>query len=314
MPFNMSAPILYYNREDFIQAGLDPDKPPVSLEEIREASQAIVDSGAAKYGIAFDTSFDAGGGWFFEQWFAKAGEFYSDNNNGRSAPSTKVLFNNAAGVEIGTWLQDMVTDGLAVNVGDNTSGQDNFLKIADQKEPAAMTIGTSAALGTVIAAVAAGIAGPDIQGEDIGTGPMPGPGGSTTVLVGGASLWIPNDKGDEQAAAAWDFITYLMTPEVQSEWAAATGYVPVNQGALDVDPIKTTYVEDGRFKVAFDQFASTPSDVQTAIGPLLGPQREIRVLTAKALAEIFNGGDVQAALDTAKADADALLSDYNSRS
>jgi hypothetical protein len=38
-----------------------------------------------------------------------------------------------------------------------------------------MTIGTSAALGTVLSAVEAGIA-PGIAGEDIGIGPMPGPG------------------------------------------------------------------------------------------------------------------------------------------
>jgi ABC-type glycerol-3-phosphate transport system substrate-binding protein len=81
-----------------------------------------------------------------------------------------------------------------------------------------------------------------------------------------------------------------------------------------VEPLATTYADDPRFRVAFDQFAATSGDEPTAIGPLLGPQREIRVLTARALATIFNGGDVQEALSTAKADADALLNDYNSRS
>jgi sn-glycerol 3-phosphate transport system substrate-binding protein len=126
-------------------------------------------------------------------------------------------------------------------------------------------------------------------------------------------LWIPNDKGDEKAAAAWDFIQYAVSAEVQSQWAASTGYVPVSSGAVDVEPLATTYSDDPRFRVAFDQFAATP-DEPTAIGPLLGPQREIRVLTARALATIFTGGDVQEALSSAKADADALLIDYNSRS
>jgi sn-glycerol 3-phosphate transport system substrate-binding protein len=314
MPFNMSSPILYFNRSVFEEAGLDPNDPPTSLEEIRDASQAIVDSGAATYGIVFDTSFDAGGGWFLEQWFAKAGEFYADNENGRSAPATQVNFDNPTGLEIGTWLQSMVDDGLAVNVGDNTSGQDTFLKMVDPSEPGAMTIGTSAALGSVLAAIDSGIAGPDFAEEDLGTGQMPGPDGDPTVLVGGASLWIPNDKGDAKAAAAWDFITYAVSADVQSTWAASTGYVPVSSGATDVEPLATTYADDPRFRVAFDQFAATSGDEPTAIGPLLGPQREIRVLTARALATIFNGGDVQEALSTAKADADALLNDYNSRS
>ena len=52
MPFNLSNPVLYYNRSMFEAAGLDPDSPPLSLDDLRAYSQAIVDSGAASYGIA----------------------------------------------------------------------------------------------------------------------------------------------------------------------------------------------------------------------------------------------------------------------
>jgi sn-glycerol 3-phosphate transport system substrate-binding protein len=312
MPFNMSNPVLYYDKTDFVKAGLDPAAPPRSLEELRAASQAIVDSGAASFGLAVDTNFDSGGGWFIEQWFAKAGEFYSDNDNGRSAPATQVLFDSAAGVELMTFLQQLEDDGLAVNVGDNTSGQDTFLKIADPTAPASMTIGTSAAIGSVLAALEAGLA-PGLTREDLGIGTMPGPDGSTTVLVGGASLWIVADKGDAQAAAAWDYVQFLLSAEVQSEWAAATGYVPVNQEAVDAEPLATTYSDDPRFAVAYESILSTPADEPTAVGPLLGPQREIRVLTSRALATIFGGGDVQEALTKAKAEADVLLANYNAR-
>ena len=71
-------------RRLFEAAGLDPDDPPVTLDELRAASQAIVDAGAAATGIAFDSGVDSGGGWFLEQWFARAGEPYADNGNGRS--------------------------------------------------------------------------------------------------------------------------------------------------------------------------------------------------------------------------------------
>ena len=57
-------------------------------------------TGAATYGVAFDSAPDGGGGWFLEQWLAKEGEFYSDNENGRSAPSTRVLFDGPTGVEL----------------------------------------------------------------------------------------------------------------------------------------------------------------------------------------------------------------------
>lgn len=312
MPFNVSNPLLYYNKQDFVEAGLDPEQPPKTLEELREVSQAIVDSGAASYGIALDTNFDSGGGWFIEQWFAKAGEYYADNRNGRAAPATRVLFDGPTGVGFYAYLQELVQDGLAVNVGDNASGQDQFLKIADPLEPAAMAIGTSAALGSVLSAVEGGLA-PGIGVEDIGVSQMPGPNGSPTVLVGGASLWIVADKGDPKAAGAWDFIQFLLSPEAQSEWAEATGYVPVNEAALDVEPLATTYRTDPRFRVAYDALVATPPDEPTAVGPLLGPMRDIRVLTSRALAEVLQGGDPEQALATAAQQANSLIAQYAAR-
>lgn len=69
MPFNVSNPVLYYNRKMFEAAGLDPDDPPVSLEELRAASEQIVSSGAAPVALVLDSGPDSGGGWFLEQLF-----------------------------------------------------------------------------------------------------------------------------------------------------------------------------------------------------------------------------------------------------
>jgi ABC-type glycerol-3-phosphate transport system substrate-binding protein len=174
-----------------------------------------------------------------------------------------------------------------------------------------MTIGTSAGLGTVLAAIAAGIA-PNVAVEDLGVAPMPGPNASLTVLVGGASLWIPADKGDEKAAAAWDFIQYLASAETQSAWASATGYVPMRDDAVALDPLKSTYTNDPRFRVAYDSLVATP-DEPTAVGPLLGPQRDVRVLTSRAMATVLDGGDPQAALTDAATRANQLLADYQAQ-
>ncbi len=312
MPFNVSNPVLYYNRSMFVAAGLDPDDPPQSLAELRDVSQALVDSGAASYGIAIDSGTDSGGGWFLEQWLANAGELYADNGNGRIAPSTQVLYDGAAGVEILTFLQQMVQDGLAYYVGGNASGQDTYLKLADAVEPAAMTIGSSATLGTIIDVVDVGQLIPGITGDDIGVGPLPGPSGVPTALVGGAALYVVADHGDETAAAAWDFIAYLVSPESQSEWAVQTGYAPVRTDALDIEPVASVYVDDPRFRVAYDQLVGSPDEAALQ-GPILGPQRDVRVVTARAVAEILDGGDVQTALSEAAAQADALITEYNAR-
>jgi sn-glycerol 3-phosphate transport system substrate-binding protein len=308
MPFNVSNPILYVNAVAFRTAGLDPNDPPSSLEELRAAAQAIVDSGAAAYGLAVDTNFDSGGGWFIEQWFAKAGQFYTDQNNGRTAPATQVLFDNATGVELYTFLQQMVVDGLAVNVGDNASGQDNFLKMADPVQRAAMTIGTSAGLGTVLAALAGGLA-PGLGPDDMNVGHMPGPNGSESVLLGGASLWIVDDRGDAKTAAAWDYVSYLVSAAVQSDWAASTGYVPVNEAATALEPLASTYANDPRFRVAYDNLLNTSNDPWN-VAPLMGPQREIRTLTSQALAAVLQGADPATALADAATKANGLLANY----
>ena len=311
MPFNVSNPVLYYNRKVFEAAGLDPDDPPVTLDELRAASEQIVSSGAAPVALVLDSGPDSGGGWFLEQWFGRSGEPFADNGNGRIAPSTEVFFDNDLGVELTTFLQTMIDDGLAMTVGDNPGGQDAFFKLADPNVPGAMTMATSAALGSVIAALGGGLV-PDLGPADIGVGPMPGPGETPQVQVGGASLWIMADKSPEETAAAWDFISFLLRPESQSQWAAATGYVPVRTDALDLEPLATRYATDPRFAVPYDQLLSGVND-DTANAPVLGPQREIRAETSRAMAAIFDGADPQTTLDEAADAGNLLIASYNDR-
>ena len=78
MPFNVSNPVLYYNKALFTQAGLDPETPPTTLDEITTASQKIVDAGAAPHGWALKLD-----PWLLEQWTAMAGKEFVDNGNGR---------------------------------------------------------------------------------------------------------------------------------------------------------------------------------------------------------------------------------------
>jgi len=311
MPFNISNPVLYYNRAAFLKAGLDPDTPPRSLDELRSASEKLVQSGAVKYGLAVDHSVDSGGSWILEQWLAKANELYANNQNGRAAPATNVLFPGPTGVELLTFLQQMVRDGLAIDVGPNTSLPDNLLKLVDPKEPAAMTIYTTAALASVLGILKSG-AYPGLTDADVGIGPMPGPTVNPGVLVGGAALWLPKGKPDAETAAAWDYIQYLVAPEQQSTWAATTGYVPVRTSSVGLPPIKDTYTADPRFKVGYEQLLAT-ADTPAEAGPVLGPQREVRILTSQAVEAILVGqADVAQTLAATAQKADLLIAQWTS--
>ncbi|MFZ9628993.1 MAG: ABC transporter substrate-binding protein [Ilumatobacteraceae bacterium] len=312
MPFNISNPVLFYNKRVFEAAGLDPDTPPASLDDVRAYSQQIVDSGAAPFGIALESGFDSGGGWYIEQWFSKAQEYYTDGDNGRTSRATKVLFDNQTATDLLGFLQTMVTDGLAVNVGDNSgTGYDNLLKLADAQQPAAMTIATSASLGPVLDVLRGGQF-PQITVDDVGVSPMPGPDGAPGALIGGAALWAVNHDDPVRVAATWDFITFLTGAQQQSEWAAATGYIPVRNDARDLEPYKGTLAADPRFGVALDQLLASP-DALTSSGPVVGPLREIRSVLAIAVAAILDGADVASTLADAARQADGLIADYNAR-
>ncbi|MFT3851583.1 MAG: ABC transporter substrate-binding protein [Ilumatobacteraceae bacterium] len=311
MPFNVSDPVLFYNRKVFTAAGLDPDKPPASIDEIREYSQKIIASGAAKYGLALDSGFDSGGGWYLEQWFAQLGEFYADNDNGRTARATKVLYDDDTGIDLLTQVQQLVKDGLAMSVGDNATGFDNLLKLADAKEPAAMTINTSAALSTAIDTVKGGQF-PQLTADDIGIGPLPGPNGAKGAIVGGAAMWMTDSGNDAKVAATWDFLKYITAAQQQSQFAADTGYIASRNDARDLDPLKSLLASDPRFAVAFDQLGLLAGQ-PTAAGPIIGPLREVRTVAATAVAQIFAGGDVKTALDSAAQQSDSLITDYNAR-
>lgn len=306
-PFNISSPVLLYRRSMFEQAGLDPDDPPTTIDELRTASQAIVDSGAAAYGIALESGVDSGGGWFLEQWLAKQGQFYADNENGRAAPATRVLYNTPQTVDLLTQVQSLVTDGLAVYLGDNAGGNDQLFKLADPSEPAAMAIVTSAAVGPVINLLNGGMI-PGTDSTDLGVGPMPGP-GNPGALIGGAALYVVAGKSDAETAATWDFLKYLVSAETQSTWAAATGYAPVVTAATTVEPLATTYADDPRFKVSFDQL-TVAVDAPSSLGPVLGPMREVRIVAQQLTDTVLSGGDVASAVASAAAQADAIIADY----
>ena len=66
MPFNVSNPILYYDKNAFRAAGLDPEKPPTTLDEVKADAQKIKDAG---YETGFGLKLNP---WYLEQWSAKA--------------------------------------------------------------------------------------------------------------------------------------------------------------------------------------------------------------------------------------------------
>ncbi len=302
MPFNMSGPILYYDREAFEDAGLDPDLPPRTLEEVREYAEKLVvrdESGeVTRYGISLQIS-----PWLFEQMLAKQGAPYVNNGNGRDGRATEAIFASEEGKRIIQWWAEMVEDGLAWNAG--RSGQDGMLKLASQE--AAMAMESTAALSIAVVLVAG-------LGEDpqrIGTGPLPAPEGDGGIVLGGASLWILSDRPEQEQRGAWEFLKFAASPAQQARWHAETGYFPSRLSAYDLGPALERRQEFPQFETAIDQLQQSPNNRATQ-GALLGPFNRVRDRVVRAFEQALAGGiEPGAALEAAALEATGDIEEYN---
>lgn len=301
MPFNVSNPVLYYNRAAFERAGLDPDDPPATLDEVREASQAIVDSGATPHGFALVMN-----PWFLEMWLAMAGEPYVDNGNGRDGRATEVLFDNPTGEEIFTWIQEMVDSGLAENVGRPEGNINHYLAVGNGTS--AMTTDTSAALGTVLAVLGSG----QFPGVELGVAPLPGPEGDGGTFVAGGANYIVRGSDPARVEAAWRFARFLNEPESQATWAE-TGYIPIRVSATELPAVQRLWREHPEYRVAYEQLDQPVNNIATA-GPVIGDFAGVRDAVTDALEQMLTAGMAPAdALTQAKQQADAAIADYNAR-
>ena len=304
MPFNVSGPVLYYNKKAFTAAGLDPNKPPATLDEVRAAAEKLKSSGAVtKAGLGLKV--EPG---FFQHWTAMAGKLFVNNSNGRKARATKSAFNSATGVEVFTWLSGMVKDGLAVtNPDSGQSSFDDLIGIGNGSQ--AMAIDTSASLGTVKAVLGSG-AYPNVE---IGVSPMPGPSGNGGVLVSGGALFMVNKSAPEKQAAAWQYLKFLDGTEQQAFWAAGTGYVPIRKSAAASKTMTDFWAANPLFKVAYDQLLAG-ADTPAGAGAVMGPAPAVNDIVRDAENSMFlQGTDPKNALKEAAGKADAAIKDYNTR-
>lgn len=300
IPFNVSNPILYYNKNAFEAAGLDPERPPATLDEVREFAQQIVDNTSYPTGITFIRN-----GWFLEHWLAMAGELYANNGNGRESRATETVFENEIAVEMFEWLDEMVADGLARDVGGGSANIEHFLAIGNNN--AAMTWDTSAALGQVLAVL------PQFPDVSLGAGPFPGPDGEGGVLVGGGANYIVRSDAPERMEAAYRFARFLIEAQSQATWSAGTGYVPINEGAIELSPLTERWTENPEFRISYDQLVGAADNDATA-GPVLGAYQAVRDEVENAMETIFTTTTPAAeALASAKQRADRALDEYNQR-
>lgn len=281
MPFNSSTPVMYYNKGAFEAAGLDAETPPRTYEEVIEASKKINENNAEMKGFALQAY-----GWLFEQLLANQGALLMNNDNGRTGTPTEIGFTDEQGKSIFEWVKTMIEDETFANYGtDGDSMVSGFLA-----EDVAMFMQSSASARDVI----------DNAPFEVGVAFIPYPESTERegVVIGGASLWMVNDKDQAEKDAAWEFMKYLQTKEIQAEWHIGTGYFAINPEAYQEDIVKEAYADMPQLRVTVDQLQSTTSSYATQ-GAIMDMIPEGRRIIETALETVYNGGEVDEAYQNA---------------
>ena len=288
VPFNSSNPVLCINEQKFEAAGLNPDDPPETFAEVREASERLVEAGVVDYGITF-----ANYSWFVEQWFAEAGQELVNERNGRAGVPDEAYLDSDFGHDFFQWWADMEADGLYHNSGIKARGT---AKKTFHDERAAMLIGSTSSLGSIQSGVEFGLK----------TGYLPVLDERNGVLVGGASLWIGDDLDPQVEQVAGEFLAWLLEPEQQARWHRETGYFPVCDDAADLLRSEGWFDENPHFATAFDQFQES-ADTPATNGAQMGPFPEVRSIIEHGRDEMPVGEDISDALRALNDEVEARL-------
>jgi sn-glycerol 3-phosphate transport system substrate-binding protein len=297
MPFNTSMPLLYINQDAFTKAGLDPTKPPRTLDEIRAAAEKIKATPGETVKFGFGASVY---GWFLEQWVAGAGQTLCDADNGRKGRPNTVNLATDENVELLSWWQKMVNDGLALKLDSNTDNGDN----AFTSGTVAITLESTGSLGGFVKAAR----------FPIGTGfyPKIRPADAGGPIIGGASLWVVGQGKDAaHQRASWELVKFLGDKQSQVTWHTSTGYFPISKGAL-TDPADQQWVaQRPQFVTAVDQLRQTPLTTATQ-GCSVGVLPQIRKDVENALqAAVLQNQDPKTALTDAQNAANGQIAEYN---
>lgn len=274
---NLGNALLFYNRAHFEAADLDPDDPPSTLAEVREAAQAIKDAGVSDEPLVLAMQ-----PWLTEFWITGAGAPVVNEDNGRAALATEGAIDNETANELYTWFTDMQADGLLKAVPDVPGNVDHFFAIG--LEQSSMLVDSSSAATSVAAFLKGedigvdGVDGSDVdtEGLDIDAGPFPTMAEGGTTQVGGSAWYLTNTQSDEVTAAAWDYLSFMNTPAAQARWNLEGSFTPWVKAAVDEPELQASW-NDTRLgswlQIAYEQVAAIDPEWP---GPLIGPYSETR--------------------------------------
>ncbi|MCP1314661.1 MULTISPECIES: sn-glycerol-3-phosphate ABC transporter substrate-binding protein UgpB [unclassified Halomonas] len=300
MPFNSSTPILYYNKDAFEAAGLDPQTPPTTWAQMGEMGQQIVDEGAAQCG--FTMAYAAN--WIgLENFSALHNLPIGTQENGFGGLDTEFDFNGEMQARFWDQLKEWSDSGV-YSYGGPASGPDAAPSF--YAGDCAMYMNSSASRADVLANA-------DFE---VGFGMLPYyddvDGAPQNSIIGGATLWVLAGHEEDEYAGVAEFLEFLSLPEVQAEWHQETGYLPITTAAYELSQEQGYYDENPGADIAIEQI-NLNEPTENSKGLRFGNYPQVRMILDEEFQAVLAGSkDGQQALDDAARRGNQILRDFES--
>jgi sn-glycerol 3-phosphate transport system substrate-binding protein len=287
VPFQRSTAVLYWNKEAFKEAGLDPEVYPKTWDEMVAFAKALTTDGSTgtkRYGLGIPGSTNSAH-WMFGALVAQnGGRLSSEDGTETYLTDPKVVealqfwadLSAKEGVsppglqEWGTTPQDFMEGRLAM-IWTTTGNLTNLRKNAT---------------------------------FEFGLAPYPGHPKPASVL-GGGNIYIFKDVTPEQQAAAFKLAKFLTSDEILADWSIQTGYIAPREASWETDKLKAYAAEVPMAVVAKDQIPVSVPEFSTYENA-----RTTKVMNDALAAALTGTKTPEQALADAQAEIDRILKPY----
>ncbi len=287
IPFQRSTVVLYYNKDAFKEAGLDPNHPPATWAEMTADAEKLTKRDASGKVTQWGVEIPSSG---FPYWLFQ-GLAIENGANLMNAAGTEVYYDKPEVVGALQYWVDLVSKYKVHPPGIvdwGTTPKDFF------ERKVAMMWTTTGNLTNVRTNAK----------FDFGVAMLPAmkQRGSPT---GGGNFYIFKKSTPAQREAAFKFIKWVTQPERAAQWGIDTGYVAVRADAWDTPEMKRYVAGFPAAAVARDQLPYAKAELSTHDN-----QRVTKVLNDALQAALTGAKTPAQALKDAQRDADRLLRSY----
>ncbi|MBO6865316.1 MAG: ABC transporter substrate-binding protein [Alphaproteobacteria bacterium] len=287
IPFQRSTPVLYWNKEAFAEAGLDPNTPPANWEEMVEFGKKLTKKDAngnvTQWGVRIPSS---GFPYWLFQGFTTQNDVILANSDGNMTN-----FDDPKVVEALDFMIDLSKEHGVMQPGIIEWGA----------TPKAFFEGQTAMMWTTTGNLT------NVRDNapfDFGVAMLPAH-QRRGAPTGGGNFYIFKDSTEEQKAASLDFIKWITAPEQAARWTIATGYVAPRPDAWETDLMKKYVADFPAALVARDQLEHAVAELSTYQN-----QRITTIFNDALEAAITGKSTPEEALKEAQMQADRILKAY----